>query len=111
MNKKGKTLISCLISWIINIIYSILMSWATVIGLAVGRNYGWSNKLYIYELIIIFAVITLINLLLVLLFKKLKFKYNKVVYWIGNILFALPPYAWFILCCIDNYIRYGSFSL
>lgn len=87
------------------------MGWAQVIGLAVGRNYGWSSKPGVYKLIIIFESIILINLLLVLLFKKLKFKYNKVVYWIGNILFALPPYAWFILCCIENYIRFGSFSL
>lgn len=108
MSKKRDN-ISCLISWIINIIYSIFGSWSIVFGISINRNYGGSIKLGILKLIVTFVVMILINLLLVLILKLIKFKYNKVVYWVGNILFAFPPYAWFILCCIDNYIRYGSF--
>lgn len=99
------------ISWILNIIYAILFSWDWVISFSIlVKKYNYVHGYYhLYKLIIYLILLLLLNIFIPLTLHFLKLNYHKIFYWSVNLVLALFPYVWFILCCIDNYIRYGSF--
>lgn len=118
MNRKQKEFresnITYAISWVCNILYAFFFSSSWVFSFqfyASRDNIIYIGDYYIFLIyfISIYLCLILINTVILIIFHLIKVTYNKLKYWFGTLLFALLPYIWFILCCIDHYMRYNTF--